>query len=83
MDAPERIWVAFPNANSAGLAFMSDRGNRTAYVRADLAAQMTVQAAAQVLLDCHTVQTLTAAGKSIDLVATLRTLAQPTDGDKP
>lgn len=37
---------------------------------------ITVQDAARVLLDAHTVQTMIAAGKALDLVATLRTIAE-------
>lgn len=35
----------------------------------------TVQEAAQVLLACHTVQTMIAAGKPLDLAVTLRAIA--------
>lgn len=46
MDAPERIFVAWPQPNATGLAFTLNAWNRTHYVRADLLTAATARAEA-------------------------------------
>lgn len=97
MDAPERIWTA-PTKGNCHVGFNTPSMNYTnEYVRADLAAPLTVQAAAQVLLEAwQNSQTLDADELAQDeadcrelpdanciLEVWLRALAKPTEGDKP
>lgn len=72
-------WVYDDDGNSAGFlepgALIEPLYTTPQPAPAPQAREITVQEAARVLLGSHTVQTMTAAGKALDLEKTLRALA--------